>query len=132
MTRAPFSAAVSIRYLLTHRPWPDRVTVGKTLASSTMIDRVVEKLGRRLCEVPVGFKWFVRGPSEGSLCFGGEERAGASFLRFDGSVWTTDKDGPIMDVLNLGPEARMNVPGRALANWVWCCSEEMLSGEALH
>ena len=64
-----------------------------------MIDRVVEKLGRRLCEVPVGFKWFVPGLFDGSCCFGGEESAGASFLRHDGSVWTTDKDGPIMDLL---------------------------------
>ena len=92
--------AVAIRYLLTHRPhWPAHAAVGKTLVSSTMIDRVVAKLGRRLCEVPVGFKWFVPGLFEGSLCFGGEESAGASFLRHDGTVWTTDKDGPIMDLL---------------------------------
>ena len=91
--------AVAIRYLLTHRKWPAHVAVGKTLVSSSMIDRVVNKLGRRLCEVPVGFKWFVPGLFDGSLCFGGEESAGASFLRFDGSVWTTDKDGPIMDLL---------------------------------
>ena len=64
-----------------------------------MIDRVVHKLERRLCEVPVGFKWFVPGLFDGSLCFGGEESAGASFLRHDGTVWTTDKDGPIMDLL---------------------------------
>src|SRR6266496_3130139 len=64
-----------------------------------MIDRVVHKLGRSLCEVPVGFKWFVPGLFDGSLCFGGEESAGASFLRKDGTVWTTDKDGPIMDLL---------------------------------
>jgi phosphoglucomutase len=73
--------------------------VGKTLVSSSMIDRVVEKLGRRLSEVPVGFKWFVPGLFDGSCCFGGEESAGASFLRHDGTVWTTDKDGPIMDLL---------------------------------
>jgi phosphoglucomutase len=92
--------AVAIRYLLTHRPqWPANAVVGKTLVSSGMIDRVVAKLGRRLCEVPVGFKWFVPGLFDGSCCFGGEESAGASFLRFDGSVWTTDKDGPIMDLL---------------------------------
>jgi phosphoglucomutase len=92
--------AVAIRYLLTHRPnWPAHVAVGKTLVSSSMIDRVVGKLGRSLCEVPVGFKWFVPGLFDGSLCFGGEESAGASFLRKDGSVWTTDKDGPIMDLL---------------------------------
>ena len=73
--------------------------VGKTVVSSSMIDRVVQKLGRRLSEVPVGFKWFAPGLFDGSCCFGGEESAGASFLRFDGSVWTTDKDGPIMDLL---------------------------------
>jgi phosphoglucomutase len=92
--------AVAIRYLLTHRPnWPAHVAVGKTLVSSSMIDRVVGKLGRSLYEVPVGFKWFVPGLFDGSLCFGGEESAGASFLRKDGIVWTTDKDGPIMDLL---------------------------------
>ena len=92
--------AVAIRYLLTHRPnWPVHVAVGKTLVSSSMIDRVVHKLGRSLCEVPVGFKWFVPGLFDGALCFGGEESAGASFLRKDGTVWTTDKDGPIMDLL---------------------------------
>jgi phosphoglucomutase len=92
--------AVAIRYLLTHRPhWPAQAAVGKTLVSSSMIDRVVQSLGRRLCEVPVGFKWFAPGLFEGSCCFGGEESAGASFLRHDGTVWTTDKDGPIMDLL---------------------------------
>jgi phosphoglucomutase len=92
--------AVAIQYLLTHRPqWHQNVAVGKTLVSSSMIDRVVEKLGRQLCEVPVGFKWFVPGLVDGSYCFGGEESAGASFLRRDGTVWTTDKDGPIMDLL---------------------------------
>jgi phosphoglucomutase len=92
--------AVAIRYLLTHRPqWRDTVAVGKTVVSSSMIDRVVKKLGRELREVPVGFKWFVAGLVDGSYCFGGEESAGASFLRLDGSVWTTDKDGPIMDLL---------------------------------
>jgi len=92
--------AVAIRYLLTHRPhWPTQALVGKTLVSSGMIDRVVTKLGRRLCEVPVGFKWFVTGLYDGSFCFGGEESAGASFLRRDGTVWTTDKDGPIMNLL---------------------------------
>jgi phosphoglucomutase len=92
--------AVAIRYLLTHRPgWPARAAVGKTLVSSSMIDRVVERLGRRLFEVPVGFKWFVSGLLDGSSCFGGEESAGASFLRHDGAVWTTDKDGLIMDLL---------------------------------
>jgi phosphoglucomutase len=92
--------AVAIRYLLTHRPqWSNSVAVGKTLVSSSMIDRVVKKLGRQLREVPVGFKWFVPGLVDGSYCFGGEESAGASFLRLDGTVWTTDKDGPIMDLL---------------------------------
>ena len=92
--------AVAIRYLLAHRPgWPPHASVGKTLVSSSLIDRVVERLGRRLYEVPVGFKWFVPGLFEGSCCFGGEESAGASFLRRDGTVWTTDKDGPIMDLL---------------------------------
>ena len=92
--------AVAIQYLLTHRPqWRQEVAVGKTLVSSSMIDRVVKKLGRELLEVPVGFKWFVRGLVDGSCCFGGEESAGASFVRLDGTVWTTDKDGPIMDLL---------------------------------
>jgi phosphoglucomutase len=92
--------AVAIGYLLTHRPeWRSEVAVGKTLVSSSMIDRVVQSLGRQLREVPVGFKWFVPGLFDGSYCFGGEESAGASFLRRDGTVWTTDKDGPIMDLL---------------------------------
>ena len=92
--------AVAIRYLLTHRPnWPAKARVGKTLVSSAMIDRVVAKLGRQLSEVPVGFKWFVAGLLDGSFCFGGEESAGASFLRRDGSVWTTDKDGLILNLL---------------------------------
>jgi len=92
--------AVAVRYLLTHRPhWPADAVIGKTLVSSSLIDRVVEKLGRRLYEVPVGFKWFVPGLFDGSCCFGGEESAGASFVRHDGSVWTTDKDGPIMGLL---------------------------------
>ena len=92
--------AVAIWYLLTHRPdWPAHAAVGKTLVTSSMIDKVVQKLGRRLSEVPVGFKWFAPGLFDGSYCFGGEESAGASFLRRDGTVWTTDKDGPIMDLL---------------------------------
>ena len=92
--------AVAIQYLLTHRPeWRHEAAVGKTLVSSSMIDNVVKKLGRDLREVPVGFKWFVAGLVDGSYCFGGEESAGASFLRRDGTVWTTDKDGPIMDLL---------------------------------
>src|SRR5439155_5135391 len=92
--------AVAINYLLTNRPtWPAGAAVGKTIVSSSLIDRVVDKCGYPLREVPVGFKWFVPGLFEGSLCFGGEESAGASFLRKDGTVWTTDKDGPIMDLL---------------------------------
>ena len=92
--------AVAIRYLLGNRPgWRSDSAVGKTLVSSGMIDRVVAKLGRKLAEVPVGFKWFVPGLIDGSYCFGGEESAGASFLRRDGGVWTTDKDGPIMALL---------------------------------
>ena len=92
--------AVAIRYLLTHRErWSASAAVGKTLVSSSMIDRVVASLGRKLCEVPVGFKWFAPGLADGSFCFGGEESAGASFLRRDGAVWTTDKDGLIMNLL---------------------------------
>jgi phosphoglucomutase len=92
--------AVAVGYLLTHRPqWPAHAAVGKTLVSSSMIDRVVQKFDRRLSEVPVGFKWFVQGLFDGSCCFGGEESAGASFLRRDGTAWTTDKDGLIMDLL---------------------------------
>jgi phosphoglucomutase len=98
---------VAIDYLLTHRPdWPADAAVGKTLVSSGMIDRVVSKLRRRLFEVPVGFKWFAPALFDGSCCFGGEESAGASFLRRDGSVWTTDKDGPIMNLLAAEMTAR--------------------------
>jgi phosphoglucomutase len=92
--------AVAIQYLFQHRPqWGKEVAVGKTLVSSAMIDRVVEDLGRKLVEVPVGFKWFVDGLFDGSFGFGGEESAGASFLRFDGTPWSTDKDGIIMCLL---------------------------------
>jgi phosphoglucomutase len=92
--------AVAIQYLLTHRPrWNRQAGVGKTLVSSSLIDRVTKRLGRRLYETPVGFKWFVSGLFDGSCCFGGEESAGASFLRKDGTVWTTDKDGLIMNLL---------------------------------
>ena len=92
--------AVAIQYLLTHRPqWPVTAVVGKTLVSSCLIDRVVAGLGRKLWEVPVGFKWFTPGLFDGSCCFGGEESAGASFLKRDGSVWTTDKDGLILGLL---------------------------------
>jgi len=93
--------AVAIQYLLAHRDrWSRAAIVGKTLVSSNMIDYVVKKLDRRLSEVPVGFKWFAPGLFDGTCCFGGEESAGASFLRLDGTVWTTDKDGPIMDLLS--------------------------------
>jgi phosphoglucomutase len=92
--------ATAISYLFRHRPgWSASAAVGKTLVSSSMIDRVAADLGRRLVEVPVGFKWFVDGLLDGSLGFGGEESAGASFLRRDGTVWTTDKDGIILDLL---------------------------------
>jgi len=92
--------SVAIWYLFQNRPaWGKDVAIGKTLVSSSMIDRVAASLGRRLCEVPVGFKWFVDGLADGSFGFGGEESAGASFLRQDGTVWTTDKDGIILDLL---------------------------------
>jgi phosphoglucomutase len=92
--------SVAIQYLLIHRTkWPVEAAIGKTLVSSKMIDHVVQKLGRRLLETPVGFKWFVPGLFDGSVCFGGEESAGVSFLRRDGTVWSTDKDGLIMDLL---------------------------------
>ena len=92
--------AVAIWYLYQNRPgWRADAAVGKTLVSSSMIDRVASYLGRRLAEVPVGFKWFVDGLVDGSYGFGGEESAGASFLRSDGTVWTTDKDGLILDLL---------------------------------
>ncbi len=93
--------AVAIEYLFTHRPnWPKQAAVGKTLVSSSIIDRVAGKIGRDLKEVPVGFKWFVDGLFDGSFGFGGEESAGASFLRKDGTVWTTDKDGFILALLS--------------------------------
>lgn len=92
--------SVAINYLFQNRSgWRADAAIGKTLVSSSMIDRVAEGLGRKLCEVPVGFKWFVDGLVDGSFGFGGEESAGASFLRFDGSVWTTDKDGIILNLL---------------------------------
>jgi len=100
--------AVAIWHLFQHRPdWRPDAAVGKTLVSSAIIDRVAHSLGRRLCEVPVGFKWFVDGLLEGSLGFGGEESAGASFLRRNGSVWTTDKDGMILALLAAEMTARM-------------------------
>ena len=92
--------AVAVWYLFQNRPdWPKYAAIGKTLVSSSMIDRVAVQMGRGLCEVPVGFKWFVEGLIDGSYGFGGEESAGASFLRRNGTVWTTDKDGIIMDLL---------------------------------
>ncbi|GHV29610.1 phosphoglucomutase, alpha-D-glucose phosphate-specific [Synergistales bacterium] len=93
--------AVAADYLMTHRPkWGKDAWIGKTLVSSSIIDRAAAAIGRRVCEVPVGFKWFVEGLLDGSFGFGGEESAGASFLRKDGTVWTTDKDGFIMDLLS--------------------------------
>ncbi|SBS31274.1 Phosphoglucomutase [Marinomonas aquimarina] len=91
--------AVAIEYLASHRDWPADIQYGKTLVSSAMIDRVVASLGKTLCEVPVGFKWYVDGLFDGTMAFGGEESAGASFLRRDGGVWSTDKDGFILALL---------------------------------
>jgi phosphoglucomutase len=100
--------AGAIAYLLTHRPgWSSASAVGKTLVSSSLIDRVAEKYGRKLFEVPVGFKWYADGLLEGSLCFGMEESAGASFLRMDGTVWSTDKDGILLGLLSAEMTARM-------------------------
>jgi len=100
--------SVAIFYLFQHRPkWSKDAAVGKTAVSSQMIDRVAAKLGRRLVEMPVGFKWFVDGLLDGSLGFGGEESAGASFSRRDGSVWTTDKDGMVPALLSAEITARM-------------------------
>ena len=99
--------AAAMFYLFTHRPgWRGDAAIGKTVVSSGMIDRVAAKLGRALIEVPVGFKWFVPGLLDGSLGFGGEESAGASFLRRDGTAWTTDKDGIIMGLLAVELMAR--------------------------
>jgi phosphoglucomutase len=110
--------AVAIDYLFQHRPeWPKAAAVGKTLVSSQMIDRVAARLRRQLYEVPVGFKWFVEGLLDSSLGFGGEESAGASFVRLDGSVWTTDKDGIIMALLAAEITARMGRdPGELYLN----------------
>jgi phosphoglucomutase len=100
--------SVAIFYLLQHRPkWSATAAIGKTLVSSQMIDRVTARLGRKLYEVPVGFKWFVDGLINGSLVFGGEESAGASFVRLDGRVWTTDKDGIVPSLLAAEIRARM-------------------------
>ncbi len=111
--------ATAIWYLFQHRPgWGKDVAIGKTLVSSSMIDRVAAHLGRRLCEVPVGFKWFVDGLLDGSFGFGGEESAGASFLRLDGTVWTTDKDGFILDLLAVEILAATGRdPGEHYRNW---------------
>ncbi len=99
--------AVAVDYLFTHRPgWAATAGIGKTLVSSALIDRVAARLGRRLIEVPVGFKWFVTGLRDGSIGFGGEESAGASFLRRDGTTWTTDKDGLLLDLLAVELTAR--------------------------
>jgi phosphoglucomutase len=101
--------SVAISYLFQHRPqWRTEAGVGKTVVSTQMIDRVAAKLGRKLCEVPVGFKWFVDGLLDGSLGFGGEESAGASFARLDGTVWTTDKDGIVPALLAAEITARMH------------------------
>src|SRR6266404_1146897 len=108
--------AVAIQYLFTRRSWPARAEVGKTLVSSALIDRVAKKVGRKLREVPVGFKWFVEGLIDGSLGFGGEESAGASFLRRDGSVWATDKDGIVPNLLAAEMTARTGQdPGEIVA-----------------
>jgi phosphoglucomutase len=100
--------SVAVHYLFRHRPkWSPQAAVGKTIVSSAMIDRVTAKLGRKLREVPVGFKWFVDGLLDGSLGFGGEESAGASFIRRDGGVWTTDKDGIVPALLSAEITARI-------------------------
>ncbi|RPI09838.1 MAG: phosphoglucomutase, alpha-D-glucose phosphate-specific, partial [Zetaproteobacteria bacterium] len=110
--------AAAVWYLFQHRPgWRPDAAVGKTLVSSSMIDRVAKHLGRRLAEVPVGFKWFVDGLLDGSYGFGGEESAGASFLRRDGTVWTTDKDGILLDLLAAEMTARLGRdPGEVYAD----------------
>jgi phosphoglucomutase len=112
--------AVAINYLLTHRPhWPIGASIGKTVVSSSMIDRVVKRLKRNLNEVPVGFKWFADGLFNGTTCFGGEESAGASFLKMDGTVWSTDKDGIIMNLLAAEITARTGKdPGQHYAELV--------------
>ena len=110
--------AVAINYVLTHRPhWGQNAVIGKTVVSSSMIDRVVARLGRTLNEVPVGFKWFADGLFHGSTCFGGEESAGASFLKQDGTVWSTDKDGIILNLLAAEITARTGKdPGQHYAD----------------
>jgi len=110
--------SVAIQYLFQHRPgWKSTAAVGKTLVSSQMIDHVAAKINRKLYEVPVGFKWFVDGLLDGSLGFGGEESAGASFARMDGSTWSTDKDGIILALLSAEITARMERdPGELYAD----------------
>ncbi len=109
--------AVAIEYLFRHRDWSEKVGIGKTLVSSSMIDRVAKGLDRPMLEVPVGFKWFVAGLVEGTLGFTGEESAGASFLRRNGRVWTTDKDGLIMGLLAAEMTARTaKDPGQLYAD----------------
>ena len=119
--------AVAIRYLFSNRPgWPATTAVGKTLVSSALIDRVATALGRKLIEVPVGFKWFVPGLLDGSLGFGGEESAGASFLRRDGSVWTTDKDGILLALLAAEITARTGKdPGEHHREIVAACGQPL-------
>ncbi|HEU5464904.1 MAG TPA: phosphoglucomutase, alpha-D-glucose phosphate-specific, partial [Candidatus Binatia bacterium] len=115
--------AVAIHYLLTHRPqWSKDAAVGKTLVSSSLIDRVVERLDRKLFEVPVGFKWFSPGLFDGSISFGGEESAGASFLSSDGTVWTTDKDGIILSLLAAEIIA---ITGRDAGSWYGQLTQEL-------
>ncbi|HZD42271.1 MAG TPA: phosphoglucomutase, alpha-D-glucose phosphate-specific, partial [Terriglobales bacterium] len=115
--------AVAVHYLLTHRPqWSTASAVGKTLVSSCLIDRVVERLGRKLFEVPVGFKWFSQGLLEGSICFGGEESAGAAFLSRDGTVWCTDKDGILLCLLAAEITAST---GRDPAQWYQTLTREL-------
>jgi phosphoglucomutase len=100
--------SVAVHYLLQHRPqWPRQAAVGKTVVTTQLIDRIAAKLGHGLYEVPVGFKWFVTGLMDGSLCFGGEESAGASFPRLNGRVWTTDKDGIVPALLSAEITARL-------------------------
>jgi len=119
--------AVAIRYLFQNRPdWPAEAGIGKTLVSSSMIDRVAADLGRRLVEVPVGFKWFVDGLYSGSLGFGGEESAGAAFLRKNGRVWTTDKDGPTLGLLAAEITARTGKdPGDHYRELTQCFGEPL-------
>ena len=115
--------AVAIQYLYGARTgWSDQAAVGKTLVSSSMIDRVAADLGRRLVEVPVGFKWFVPGLLDGSVGFGGEESAGASFLRRDGSVWTTDKDGILLGPARVGDSRRHGSVAQPALRGSRCCT----------